>query len=492
MRAVVALFVMALLFTAFGEPASPAAGADLTDRISSARTGQSYFEQQMRQQDRIVARLERRGDKLRRKLGRATRIVKRTVKRYKAASKAYRSSNVLLQQALDRFPDPSLAPDPENWSAKLERLQADVEKAVTRQKGLGKWLRRASRNRNAKLRQVAQHRRERKRVLARRNRAEGALAAQIVRMTSLAQQRADIQSSIRLTSDGSTFAWPSEGRISQAFGCTGFRLNPRRGSCRHFHDGIDIVSSYGSPVRAAAIGVVAYVGWNPWDEGSRAFIVVVGHPDGFVTRYGHLVPSRKVRAGQLVRKGQSIGKMGSTGNSTGTHLHMELLRYTTPLNPVAYMPDGVVEVKHAKKAKKAKQAKQAKRAKAAAKRKSARQRQQARRRDRQREATRPTIVDSSGSNLECPVLPGVTAVTDTMFTESGIEIRQLPGIDAVREQDDSEATGCGQDQGVTHGSNATAARPVPATKAAAMVVNTADGDARAVRLPLRGTSPVPQ
>ena len=138
------------------------------------------------------------------------------------------------------------------------------------------------------------------------------------------------------------------GRLSQTYGCTGFRLNPPRGSCRHFHDGLDIVAGYGSRIRSAADGVVAFAGWNPWDEGGRAWIMVVSHPDGYVTRYGHLLPGGRARVGQFVRQGQAIGRMGNTGKSTGTHLHFELLRGSTPLSPWAYLPAGMVTMKPAK------------------------------------------------------------------------------------------------------------------------------------------------
>ena len=68
------------------------------------------------------------------------------------------------------------------------------------------------------------------------------------------------------------------------------------------------------------------------------------HPDGFTSRYGHLIATNHVRAGELVHTGQVIGKMGSTGKSTGTHLHFELLINDKDVNPVAYLPAGVVRV----------------------------------------------------------------------------------------------------------------------------------------------------
>ena len=68
------------------------------------------------------------------------------------------------------------------------------------------------------------------------------------------------------------FAWPASGIVTQEFGCTGFYLEPPRGSCAHFHDGIDIANGSGTPIRAAGDGVVAFVGWNPYDGSRPAFM----------------------------------------------------------------------------------------------------------------------------------------------------------------------------------------------------------------------------
>jgi murein DD-endopeptidase MepM/ murein hydrolase activator NlpD len=121
--------------------------------------------------------------------------------------------------------------------------------------------------------------------------------------------------------------------VTQEYGCTGFPLEPPRGSCAHFHSGIDIANGPGTPVRAADDGVVAFAGWNPYDPSDPAFVVVIGHTGGYETYYGHLLPRYVVRAGQYVRKGKLIGYMGSTGNSTGTHLHWEVSRNGRTVDP---------------------------------------------------------------------------------------------------------------------------------------------------------------
>ena len=130
-----------------------------------------------------------------------------------------------------------------------------------------------------------------------------------------------------------SFSWPTYGLVTQEFGCTGFPLEPPRGSCAHFHDGIDIANGEGTPLRAPADGVIAFVGWNPYDGSDPSYMLVMGHAGGLESRFMHLQSRAVVRAGQSVKKGQLIGYMGNTGNSTGAHLHWEIYRGNTPINP---------------------------------------------------------------------------------------------------------------------------------------------------------------
>src|SRR5215211_1210861 len=60
------------------------------------------------------------------------------------------------------------------------------------------------------------------------------------------------------------FIWPTTGRITQPYGCTGFYIEPRYGSCRHFHGGVDVADGEGTPIHAAADGVITHVGWDEW------------------------------------------------------------------------------------------------------------------------------------------------------------------------------------------------------------------------------------
>ncbi|MDP8904904.1 MAG: M23 family metallopeptidase [Chloroflexota bacterium] len=139
------------------------------------------------------------------------------------------------------------------------------------------------------------------------------------------------------------FVWPTEGRLTQPYGCTGFWAEPRRGSCRHFHSGADIANEAGTPIVAPASGEVTIVGWNPYDRpGQRAWVVVIKHDAGFTGWYAHMqarhVPG--VEPGERVRAGQLIGYMGDTGRSTGVHLHFSFMRDGEPINPLRYLPPG--------------------------------------------------------------------------------------------------------------------------------------------------------
>jgi murein DD-endopeptidase MepM/ murein hydrolase activator NlpD len=123
---------------------------------------------------------------------------------------------------------------------------------------------------------------------------------------------------------GRPLIWPLGGRISQEFGCTGFPWEPPLGRCAHFHRGIDIVAPNGTPIKSAGEGVVIFVGYNPYDPpGDRAWIVLVAHAANLITWYGHLQPRIPpgIVEGAKVEEGDVIGWEGSTGRSTGPHLH---------------------------------------------------------------------------------------------------------------------------------------------------------------------------
>jgi murein DD-endopeptidase MepM/ murein hydrolase activator NlpD len=164
-----------------------------------------------------------------------------------------------------------------------------------------------------------------------RERAEDKLAAAISQMLAVSHERASDRLNLASVKD---FHRPARGSISQRYGCTGYGANPRRGSCRHFHDGIDIAARRGTVVRASADGYVYYVGRNPWDAGSRAFVVLIAHAGGFESVYAHLQPRRMVAAGARIERGDVIGRIGITGRSSGPHVHWEVRRGLRSLDPL--------------------------------------------------------------------------------------------------------------------------------------------------------------
>jgi murein DD-endopeptidase MepM/ murein hydrolase activator NlpD len=138
------------------------------------------------------------------------------------------------------------------------------------------------------------------------------------------------------------FRWPEDSfRVTQEWGPTSFYLEPPysyKGTYYpHFHTGIDIASGCGTPVKAAAAGVVVASGrplW-PWDS---AYGVWVDHGGGVLTSYWHLQSRVVVYPGQAVSLGQTIGYEGNTGFSTGCHLHFSVNDRGTWENPRYYLP----------------------------------------------------------------------------------------------------------------------------------------------------------
>jgi murein DD-endopeptidase MepM/ murein hydrolase activator NlpD len=134
------------------------------------------------------------------------------------------------------------------------------------------------------------------------------------------------------------FIWPEpQAQISQGFGPSSCGCEPPYGAYPHFHTGIDLVEPFGSPVFAADDGVVALVGATSSGYG---YYVVIAHSGGLDTLYGHL-STALVKVGQSVVQGQPVGLEGSTGNSTGPHLHFELRINQRAVDPAPYLPPGV-------------------------------------------------------------------------------------------------------------------------------------------------------
>jgi murein DD-endopeptidase MepM/ murein hydrolase activator NlpD len=122
---------------------------------------------------------------------------------------------------------------------------------------------------------------------------------------------------------------PTTGVFTSGFG---YRTDPL-GRGRRFHSGQDIGAPMGTPIVAATAGTIAYAGW----ESGYGNYTCIDRGSGFATCYGH--QSRiLVTVGQQVQQGQQIGLVGSTGNSTGPHLHFEVRLNGVPVDPVPYLP----------------------------------------------------------------------------------------------------------------------------------------------------------
>lgn len=122
--------------------------------------------------------------------------------------------------------------------------------------------------------------------------------------------------------------WPVQGRITGAFG---ERMDPFHGEGA-FHSGIDISTDYGERIIAPADGIVTFAGFM----GGYGKILVLEHANGISTRYGHMSSFAK-RVGQPVRRGEVIGYVGTTGRTTGPHLHYEVRVRNAPVNPHRYL-----------------------------------------------------------------------------------------------------------------------------------------------------------
>lgn len=130
------------------------------------------------------------------------------------------------------------------------------------------------------------------------------------------------------------FIWPAAGTITQYFGPSDFWMEPAYGGYPHFHLGLDIANGLGTPILAADSGTVIFAGWNTAGLG---YAVAIDHGNGFVTWYGHMNAQPAVWVGQYVEQGQYIGPMGTTGMSTGSHLHFVVIKNGVYVDPLDYL-----------------------------------------------------------------------------------------------------------------------------------------------------------
>jgi murein DD-endopeptidase MepM/ murein hydrolase activator NlpD len=156
-------------------------------------------------------------------------------------------------------------------------------------------------------------------------------AEYLAEVEALAAQSAALAQAIRDAAAGSTgsgtpsaagFIWPVNGTVVSGFGMRWGRM----------HEGIDITAGTGTPIWAAAAGTVIHAGWL----GGYGNLVVVDHGDGLATAYAH-ASAILVAVGQQVSQGETISLVGSTGNSSGPHLHFEVRVNGSAVDPLLYL-----------------------------------------------------------------------------------------------------------------------------------------------------------
>ncbi len=220
----------------------------------------------------------------------------------------------------------------EVMKADLEAKQAEQAQVVKQIKDQKAQLQTVRDQRAAREQQIAAIEAQFQRQLAEMQAQRAALQEQIAAL---------IRESYRARSSGK-WKWPMDGVITQGFGCTSYPFEPYEPSCpsKHFHSGLDIAADYGTPVHAADGGIVHnFTMGCSWGSGLCGYgrYVVIVHAGGFTTLYGHL-SSWAVGDGVQVDKDTVIGYEGSTGNSTGPHVHFEMDLAGMPVDPLAYLP----------------------------------------------------------------------------------------------------------------------------------------------------------
>ncbi|MEA2027311.1 MAG: peptidoglycan DD-metalloendopeptidase family protein [Chloroflexota bacterium] len=337
-RLLTPLLAVLLVFSFEAMAPVPAEAASSGSGASPIRQRQLRAEATMLRADKQIKRLQQQRQRHEKRLKAAKRKLDKAIhRRNTVRGKLERTEGRLgdaervLARAVRVRPNPkgTQAVDKPALRKQLRKLDSKVERLEKKTRKVVRKVERARKAKQARHKKVGKARVEARKDA--RERAEDRLGGAIKQMLDLSQARAggDFR-----TASGTGFMKPAKGTISQRYGCTGYHVNPRRGSCAHFHDGIDIAARRGTKVRAAADGFVAYVGRNPWDNGNRAFVVIIGHAGGYESIYAHLQPRRKVRAGQWVERGDLIGFIGTTGQTSGPHVHWEVSRDFRSLNPL--------------------------------------------------------------------------------------------------------------------------------------------------------------
>jgi murein DD-endopeptidase MepM/ murein hydrolase activator NlpD len=197
---------------------------------------------------------------------------------------------------------------------KTEEQRAARDQLVAQQNALAA----ARANKQDLLASVREDRHDNEEDLAAMEKASAAIAAQLQNSASSSGGGGGSGGG---APSASGFIWPVSGPITSGFGWRWGRM----------HEGIDIGAACGTPIRAAASGTIVYAGWMD----GYGNIVIIDHGGGIATAYAH--QSAIYVSGGSVSQGQTIGAVGSTGHSTGCHLHFEVRVNGTPVNPLNYL-----------------------------------------------------------------------------------------------------------------------------------------------------------
>lgn len=215
----------------------------------------------------------------------------------------------------------------------LDLSLAELKETRAALKKLEKAVAKALRQQKAQYAAIARNKANAAKVIKEAAAKQKALARQIDKLIEEQVSKGKIPSQYN-----GTFRWPMDSfNVSGEYGCSSFSWYAPGNGCAHYHNGIDLVAPYGTPVRAAGAGTVVYVGWN-WADGSDpAWIVVIAHSSALRTWYAHMQPKRPVAVGETVKKGQVIGYEGNTGNSSGAHLHWMVEKNGSFVNPRLFL-----------------------------------------------------------------------------------------------------------------------------------------------------------
>ncbi len=204
----------------------------------------------------------------------------------------------------------------------LERIQAEADIVIRRASQVLQTRDRLTSTRD-RLRKVRNTQKETlDSVRASKEKWIAEIAAMQAGSAAIAAQIRSSGSHADTTPSAAGLIWPCQGVLTSPYGMRWGRL----------HEGIDIGAPTGTPIYASAGGRVIYAGW----QGGYGNLVVIDHQNGIATAYGHQ-SQIAVSSGQFVSQGQVIGYVGSTGHSTGPHLHFEVRVNGTPVDPLSYL-----------------------------------------------------------------------------------------------------------------------------------------------------------